>query len=70
MNKKEHYRQSMKKRKENGETFERLSFKGRHHTEEAKEKMRQSKLGKKNPKISGQLNGMSRTNRERRLNND
>ena len=67
---KEHYRQSMKKRKENGETFERLSFKGRHHTKEAKEKMRQSKLGKKNPKISGQLNGMSRTNRERRLNND
>lgn len=43
---KEHYRQSMKKRKENGETFERLSFKGKHHTKETKLKISNANKGK------------------------
>jgi hypothetical protein len=36
----------MKKRKENGETFERLNWTGKHHTEKTKEKISKANKGK------------------------
>lgn len=53
---KEHYRQAMRKRIQNGETFERLDFTGKHHTEETKRKISESNRGK--PGNKGKHNGM------------
>ena len=46
----------MKRRIENGETFERLNWTGKHHTEETKRKISESNKGKPGNKC--ECNGM------------